>query len=206
MGVMNTRMNNAQFEAVGFLELTDSGYPPGEARRILALRYPMVSELVIREFAFRGLDITLAHVEAYYLARSGLISYDRKWKLDGTPFVVSETFIDRTTAAALWEFCVEIEPFMPKTKELATVADMLAGLRSDDQATRNVAGCLLARSITGGLLINGETDEDVEYLIGPALSDFITRAVNGEAAAVDYLESQITTEQPAKLRQRSVNN
>lgn len=89
------------------------------------------------------------------------------------------------------------------------VADMLAGLRDSDREVRFGAGVLLLKSLRVGLDVAGETEEDVEYLVGPQLVDLVTRAVECDPAALAELESIISSEHPAHRadrRRRSARN
>lgn len=197
-----------EFESLSFETLTRAGIPPGEAREVISRRYPMCSPHVIMEFRARGLDITLAHVEAYMLSQTSLISRDRTWKLDGGEFIAEEVWFGRDSSAALWEFCLKVgapSSFAETPTLPATVEDMLGMLRSEHQAERTVAGCLLAQSIGAGLAIAGEHREDVEFISGPAISDMLGRAIAGESAAVDWLEATLVNQRPAPARKVSAN-
>jgi hypothetical protein len=77
-----------------------------------------------------------------------------------------------------------------------SVVEMLEGLRSSSPARRMVAGFTLARALGAGLGHQGETREDVEHIIAPAVSSLIGRAIAGDAEALEEIEAHVTSERP----------
>lgn len=75
-----------------------------------------------------------------------------------------------------------------------TIADMLAGLRSDGAAERLDAGCTLAVSIGAGMRLSGADDVDVEHGAGRDVANLLGKAMAGDKTAVDALEKVLTND------------
>jgi hypothetical protein len=79
------------------------------------------------------------------------------------------------------------------------MSDMLAGLRSESDETRLLAGLRLATSLGAGLAMSDASELDAEHGAGKDLSNLLGKAMAGDAEAVDELERVITND-PSKIR------
>lgn len=196
-------LTNDEYEAVAFAALVRCGYPQDEAVELIDGRFPMLAEDAIKEARRRGLPLEMGHVWAYLVTQTSLIDpKSMTWKRDGGPFVPEEVMFGRHSLEALIEFLSPVLPVTRPAPQVLTMAEMLAGLRSEDMAERILAGCALSTSLGAGLALQGEHREDVENTIGRDLSDLVGKAMAGEAAAVDELE-RIVSNHPALARKMS---
>lgn len=75
---------------------------------------------------------------------------------------------------------------------------LLAGLRSDKESDRILAGKLLCLSLGNGLQLT-ENAEDIEHILIPDLAKLIDRAVCGDPTGCDLLEQILTNKLPEKV-------
>jgi len=201
-------LTDDEYAAAAFAALVRAGYPEAEAVKIVDGRFPLLAEDALKEARRRGLDLTMAHVKAFMLAETRLIDGSRMtWRRDGSPFVPEEVWFRRHSLEAMLAWAAK---FVPITRpepapSVLTVQAMLQGLRSEDQVDRILSGCALAHSLGTGLALSGEHPEDVEHIVAPELTAMLGRAMAGEAAAVDELESLITSDLPEKLRRKGAS-
>jgi hypothetical protein len=211
-------LTNEQFERGAVEALKRQGFNALEADYLVRDRYPMSASHAVFELMARGLEeADLFCVEAYMLTQTSLITSNRKWKIDGGDFRVEEISFGRHSLEDLARFVAYFTrvcgyrsspPRTDPTPRVVTVAAMLAGLRSAEPSERLAAGLALSHSLGVGLALAGETIEDTEHIRAPVLSDLLGKAMAGDHASVDALESLITTDptmahRPNRTREES---
>jgi hypothetical protein len=160
---------------------------------------------VILECCGRGLLLTLDDLTAFLLERYA----PRTTFPDGAPIDADginwgswliDPLLDWAVANCRGTFADddEADPPAPSLR-FVSMADMLAGLRSEDASDRIAAGCALGASLGVGLKLDGETVEDFELILAPQLSTLLGRAMAGDLAAVVEL-GELVTNDPSATR------
>lgn len=172
-------------EALLCSALIKMGVPEEHAPAIAAARWPMEgSHAILAELEARGLRITADDIHDWLVS----VAPDSPGLHDPDC-----TLISRGLLESLIAWCVENQRGAVRTmRPSVSIDDMLAGLRSPDRDSREAHGVMLAASLGAGMRLSGETMEDVEHILAPAVLQLIEAAIEGDAAAVDELAAQIT--------------
>jgi len=106
----------------------------------------------------------------------------------------------RETDFAAWLGSRRVQSRAVEPDAVLPVQVMLAGLRSVDPDVRFRSGVVLSFSLGQGLKLSDASELDCEHGVGRDLSNLIGRAMAGDSAAVDELETRITND-PARAQQ-----
>lgn len=194
-------LSGADYELLSLQSLWSLGMSKADAAKLCMDRWPMDAENVQAECRGRGIALQVEDLTDFLRHK-----YERDCFADGEPLTATSVVWDRVDVNRLIAWALENGRGEPARKrqlgEILSVKEMLAGLRSEHQAERMLAGALLSHSLGAGCALAGEDPLDFEHIRAPALADLLDRAMAGEAAAVDELEGHIAREAPTRARKK----
>jgi hypothetical protein len=185
-------LTTAEYDAVVRAALRRLGLADDQAGALMAARWPLDCGGVLAECSGRGLRLELLDLVEFLGRR-----FDRPVDPDeiGWPPRLVDELLGWASALGRGRPTPTAgPPPRPDPVSVLSVADMLAGLRSEEIGERAAAGFRLAVSLGAGLRLSGEEPTDVEYLIGPQLSGLIGRAIAGDDEAASELETVVTAD------------
>jgi hypothetical protein len=166
------------------------GMSEGRARDLVKRRWPLEFEAVQLELRARGLSLEVEDVTAFLQCK-----FERDDCGDGEPLTADSVIWPCSLVAELVDWCVANDRGRPgedlpaPKSRLATVSEVLAGLRSGDQAERIACGWAISNAL-------GPLDHTLgqHRLIGDAVA--------GRTPAVGELEDRIMTHQLLRIDQK----
>jgi hypothetical protein len=190
--VRGTFMREEGWEHGCARSLVRIGMSEVRARDLVRRRWPLEVEAVLVELRARGLGLEVEDLTAFLRCK-----FERDDCGGGEPLAANSVIWPRSLVTELVEWCLANDRGRPgedlpaPKSRLAIVSEVLAGLRSGDQAERMACGWAMSSAL-------GRLDPTVGQHVFRLIGD----AVAGRTPAVGELEARIKTHQLLRMDQK----